>query len=508
MGLLRHAIRGGTERRDFGSELAKIPGPLDGWRSKAGPIVNEDTALAHIDVYKCVSLIADSIAMLPLRAHRKVASRNEAGRMVVHGEKVPAQPLLLTDPMPGDLAPEFSFKHRVIESLLIDGNTYNEAAAVDARGVVSVLMPIHPAKVRDVRVNERSGLVEYVMHDGGIMGSIRDGGTMVHWPGFIQPGKLKGVSPIKAGMQGIALSMAAEEFGARWFGDGANPSGYLKHAENKTKAEADRTKRAWVRQYSGLNREPAYLYGGLEWHPITVNPDESQFIETRQHQAGQMAGLFRVPPHMVGDVSKSTSWGTGIEEQGLGFAVYTLGPWITRLEQAMSFLLPRGEYAKMNVGALLRAKITERYQAYATGRQWGWLSVNDIRELEDLAPVADGDIYLQPLNMIEASSALDALMASKVGAAPSAGDGGGGAESSSADGGLDDVDGIDPVAAATLLQKLYLATPKKIVVSTDEARRLARRAGIDLDDGIPDELNPATPALPEPDPEEDDDGEA
>lgn len=408
MGLIRAAL----ERRGFGEELAKIPGPLDGHRSHAGPIVTEDTALRHIDVYKNVSLIADAIAMLPLRAFRQAAFVDSEGRTQLYAERVARQPSLLMDPMPGDLASEFSFKHRVMSSLLLGGHTFNEAAAVDAQGFPSVLMPIHPSKVLDIRVG-RGGRTEYHMHDGGVMGDIRDGGTMVAWPGFIQSGKLRGISPIRAGMQGIALGMAAEQFGAKWFGDGAHPSGYLSNKEDVGETKAKETKAGWVRAYSGLSREPAYLYGGLEWHPIQINPDESQFIETRQLQAGQIASLFRNPPHLVGDMTKTTAWGTGLEELGIGFVVYTLGPWISRFEQAMSFLLPRGQFAKFNVGALLRGKTSERNAAYAVGRQWGWLSVNDIRQLEDMPPVEGGDIYLQPLNMVEASEALALLMANK-----------------------------------------------------------------------------------------------
>ncbi len=414
MGMLAEAL-GYEQRSNFGAELAEIPGPLNGYRSAAGPVVTEDSALAHIDVYKNVSLICDSIAMLPLREFQKIATRGDDGEVTVHGRKSARQPLLFTDPMPGDVVSEFSFKHRVMSSLLLDGNTYNEAAAVDAQGFPSVLMPIHPTKVRDVRLNS-AGLVEYVMHDGGIMGSVRDGGTMVHWPGFIQPGKLRGISPIRAGMQGIALSMAAEEFGARWFRDGGHPQGYLKDARPRSEIDVDEakdTKRKWVATYTGLSREPAYLYGDLDWHQIQVNPEESQFIETRQLQAGQLASLFRNPPHLVGEMTKNTAWGSGLEELGIGYVVFTLGPWLTRFEQAMTLLRPRGRYAKLNVQALLRGKTADRFAAYAVARQWGWMSTNDIRELEDLPPIEGGDIYLQPLNMVEASEALALLMANK-----------------------------------------------------------------------------------------------
>ena len=314
--------------------------------------------------------------------------------------------------MPCDLASEYDFKFRIMDSLLGDGNAYAEICAVDAYGYPTVIHPVHPDCVREVRLNPM-GEVEYVMHDGEVMGAVRDGGTMFHVRGYSQAGSLKGISPIMAGRQGIALSMAAEEFGARFFGDGAHPSGYLTTSGDIDQDQATQLKRRWIQTYGGLNREPAVLYGGLEWKPISVSPEESQFIETRKFQSAQIAALYRIPPHMVGDTDKNTSWGTGIEEMGLGFVTFTLGPWLTRLEQAMSYLTPRGQYTKFNVGALLRGRAQDRYSAYATARQWGWMSVNDIRELEDLAPIPGGDSYLQPLNMVDASQAMDVLLKDK-----------------------------------------------------------------------------------------------
>lgn len=410
MGLIRRTINRKEQRAaSFGSLSAQIPGPTDGWRSMAGPVVNEQTSLGHIDVFKCVSIIADAIAMLPIRSHRNQVYRDSNDILQTTAHKLPSQPKLLTDPMPGDIYSEFSFKHRVITSLLTAGNSYNEIGAVDAQGTPSAIMPIHPSKVRKVDRDDQ-GVPYYEMHDGGRLRSFRDGGTMVHVPGFVQAGSLQGLSPLQVGMQGIALSMAAEEFGARWFGDGANPSGYLTSDEEWEEADAKKVKKGFMQSFGGLNREPAFLYGGLEWHPITVNPDESQFIETRMFQSGQIAGLYRVPPHLVGDVNKSTSWGTGIEEQGIGFVVFTLGPWLTRLEQALTFLLPRGQFAKTNVGALLRGRQKDQDVSFAVGRQWGWLSVNDIRQIKDLPPIPDGDVYLQPLNMVDADKALEALL--------------------------------------------------------------------------------------------------
>lgn len=441
MGVLRRAL--GLEARGFGEAAARIPGPLDQARSNAGPLVTDDSSLAHVDVFKCRSLIADAVAMLPLRAYRLNAWRDEHGNDRTYGVKVAPQPLLLTDPMPGDLASEFSFKHRLVDSLLGDGNAYAEVAAVDARGLPSVIMPVHPSKVRDVRM-ARDGATEFVMHDGGVLGHIRNGGTMVHITGFVQAGSLRGISPILAGKQAIALGMAAEEFGARWFGDGAHPSGYLSSPADISEPDATALKRRWVQTYGGLSREPAVLYGGLEWRPISVNPEESQFIETRKFQSGQIAALYRVPPHLVGDTDKATSWGTGIEEMGLGFVTYTLGPWLARIEQAMSFLLPPGQFARFNVGALLRGRIREQYEAFAVGLNNGWLSPNDIREMIDQPPIPGGDTYYRPLNLTTVQQ-MDL--------------------------------GEDPRGLAEMVQKLYLGTPDKFVISAQEAREIINAAG-------------------------------
>ena len=399
----------------FGAGSDRIPSNLENHRSFAGPLVTEDTALGLIDVYKCVSLISDAVAMLPSRAFRHQAVRQPDGSITRHGVKLPSQPLCLIDPLPEDATPQYSFSYRSTYSLLVNGNSYNEVAAVDAQGTPTVVVPIHPSAVREVRRNKTTNAIEYVMHDGGVMGHWRNGGTMLHWPGMIQPGSLVGVSPIRAAMQGIALGMAAEEFGARFFGDGTSPTGVLETDQDMEKADADRIQKGWVASAGGLNRAPRVLYGGLTWKPISVPPEEAQFIETRRFQSSQIAGgIYRVPGHLVGDTERSTSWGTGIEEQGIAFVTFTLGPWLSRHEEAMSWLLPRGQYVKKNVGALLRGKLSERYASYAVGRQWGWLSVNDIRALEDLAPVEDGDVYLQPLNMVDATEALE-LMSSEPG---------------------------------------------------------------------------------------------
>lgn len=385
-----------------GGDPSRIPKNSElGGLGSAGRLVSEDTALAHIDVYKCVTLIADAVSMMPATAYRKVNGVREP---------LPRQPQLTVQTNPE--MSNYDYKQRVFMSVLTSGNSYNQITKRNRRKEAQFLTPIHPTEIRRVfRDHSRSDhAVTYDLVSGERLVHHAFGGDMVHWPGAIRPGELQGISPIAAGRDGISLGMAVEEFGSRWFRDGAHPMGALETDEDLGTDDAKDILRGWMKAHGAGSRVPAILDNGLKWKQVTVNPNESQFIETRRLQGSQIAGLYRIPPHMVGDTERSTSWGTGIEEQGIGFVVYTLGPWISRYEAAMSALLPRGQFIKLNVGQLLRGRQKDRFTSYAIGRQWGWLSVNDIRQLEDLAPIDGGDTYLQPLNMIDAEAAIDVLL--------------------------------------------------------------------------------------------------
>jgi HK97 family phage portal protein len=222
---------------------------------------------------------------------------------------------------------------------------------------------------------------------------------VMHIRRYSLPGCLNGISPIEQARQGIGLGLAAERYGARYFGDSANPSSVLESDQNMDDDEVTRVQRNWIASHGG-RRHPAIMSGGLKWRPISISPNESQFLETRKFQRGEIASLFRVPPHMIGDTEKSTSWGTGIEQQSIGFVTYTLGPWLRCIEGAFTNLLPKGQFFRFNVDALLRGDIKSRYEAYSQARNAGWLNVDEIRELEDREPVPGGagQDFLQPLN--------------------------------------------------------------------------------------------------------------
>jgi HK97 family phage portal protein len=232
------------------------------------------------------------------------------------------------------------------------------------------------------------------------------GGNIWHIPAFKMPGAITGMSPIAKARQGLALAMAAEEYGARFFSNDARAGGIIEFpAGAKPSQETIKSMLLrWKKHHQGTRNAhmPGVLEGGATWKQITISPDEAQFLDTRRFSVTEVARLFRVPPHLISDVEKSTSWGTGIEEQNLGWITYSLRPWLERLEQATNIFLPGAAFVKFNVEGLLRAQTEARYSAHATAIQWGFKNVDEVRALEDMPPLPDrrGQVYLRPANML------------------------------------------------------------------------------------------------------------
>ena len=206
------------------------------------------------------------------------------------------------------------------------------------------------------------------------------------------------MSPIRQAAVAIGMGLEAENYGYRYFRDSAQPSSVLETDQQLDDAAIRQQQQNWISSHGG-RRRPAVLSGGFKWRPISISPEESQFLETRRYQKGEIAMMYGIPPHMIGDTEKSTSWGTGIEQQSIGFAIYTLRPWLSCVENAMGQLLPRGQFVRFDTSALLRGDLKARYDAYRVARETGWMSVNEIRlheEMEAIGP--EGDVYLQPMN--------------------------------------------------------------------------------------------------------------
>lgn len=379
--MFRRAVQAlsGTERREFTSTV--IPSNADGFGSDSGEFVSDSTALQLIAVQACVRLLADSIAGLPIDAYRK------SGKLRVEIDPAPS---LVRAPFDG--LSTFEGMFQTVTSLAMRGESLSVVMTRDSLEYPTSLLPIHPDNW-SVQRDRTSGAPVYL-----IAGERVPTADLVHLKRFSLPQELHGLSPISAARLGIGIGLAAERYGARWFGQSANPSSVLETDLNPGQDAIKNLQTQWVESHGG-KRLPAVLTSGFKWRPISITPEESQFLQTRQFQVSQIAMLFGVPPHMIGDTQRSTSWGTGIEQQSIGFVTYTLRPWLSCIEQAWSSLLPRGQYVRFNVDGLLRGDVKARHESYTQARNAGWLSVNEIRELEDRAPVEGGDDYLQPLNM-------------------------------------------------------------------------------------------------------------
>jgi len=359
--------------------------------------VTQASALCFIAVYASVGIIADSIAAMPAHVFRK---RTDGGR-----ELAPDQPPWLND-VDGDPNPEtdrFTLFHRWISSLLLDGNAFNYLAGRNPQGIPTELWNLHPNYTTVIRKNGQI-LFDYQRPDGQgkavftRYSRANPAGDVLHTKGF-DVGTLRALSPIDAAREAVGLGLAAEEYGARFFGQGAVPPGVIEVTGDPTPAQLENMGQWFRENYSGRARAhiPAVL-SNAKWVSIAVTPEAAQFLETRKFQKGEIASLYRVPPHLIGDVDKTTSWGTGIEQQNRMFFEVTLMPWVRRIEVGLNSLLPPGYYVKFDPAGLLRGDVAARYAAYYQGRMGGWLSANDVLRLEDMEPIDGGDEYLRPTN--------------------------------------------------------------------------------------------------------------
>ena len=309
----------------------------------------------------------------------------------------------------------FVFRETLMSHLLIWGNAYSQILR-DRSGQVIGLYPLLPDQM-SVHRSEK-GKLYYVYNryeednpnfqeKGSIVLSQEE---VLHIPGLGFDG-LIGYSPIALAKNAVGMTLACEEYGSSFFSNGANPGGVLEHPG--ILKDPGKVRDSWNAVYQGTRNahKVAVLEEGMSYKQIGIPPEEAQFLETRKFQINEIARLFRIPPHMVGDLEKSSF--SNIEQQSLEFVKYTLDPWVVRFEQALkkSLLLPeekKTHFIKFNVDGLLRGDYQSRMNGYAIGRQNGWLSTNDIRELEELNPIPPeegGDLYLINGNMTKLKDA-------------------------------------------------------------------------------------------------------
>ena len=373
----------------------------------SGKTVNEKTAMQTTAVYACVRILAETIASLPLHTYKYTENGKE--KAIEHQ----IYNLLADEPNPEMTS--FVFRETLMSHLLLWGNAYAQIIR-DGRGKVIALYPLLPNKMSVNRAS--NGEIYYIYsrysdENPNIEGYgevYLQNHEVLHIPGLGFDG-LVGYSPIAMAKNAVGMSIACEEYGASFFANGANPGGVLEHPG--VVKDPARVRDSWNSVYQGTGNahKVAVLEEGMKFQSIGIPPEQAQFLETRKFQLNEIARLFRIPPHMVGDLEKSSF--SNIEQQSLEFVKYTLDPWVIRWEQAMkkALLLPsekKDYFIKFNVDGLLRGDYQSRMNGYSIGRQNGWLSSNDIRELENLNKIPDelgGDLYLINGNMTKLADA-------------------------------------------------------------------------------------------------------
>ena len=379
----------------------------------SGKYVTERSAMQMTAVYCCVRILSEAVASLPLQFYRYT---DDGGK-----EKAVEHPLyFLLHDEPNPEMTSFIFRETLMTHLLLWGNAYSQIIR-NGKGEVIALYPLMPDRMKVDRDEHGRLYYEYTVYDSddvdGRKGTDKVGRTVrlqphdvLHIPGFGFDG-LVGYSPIAMAKNAIGLAIATEEYGSKFFANGAAPSGVLEHPG--TIKDPSKVRESWQATFggSGNSNKIAVLEEGMKYTPISISPEQAQFLETRKFQIDEIARIFRVPPHMIGDLEKSSF--NNIEQQSLEFVKYTLDPWVSRWEQAMvrALLTPdekKRYFFKFNVDGLLRGDYQSRMNGYATARQNGWMSANDIRELENLDRIPaeqGGDLYLINGNMTKLEDA-------------------------------------------------------------------------------------------------------
>lgn len=386
-GLLARILRASPENPR--TSLSKPASWLfDIFRSSTGIPVDETSAITLSAVWASVRIISETLASIPVDVYyrdgetRRRASEHPVSKLIAHN--------------PNKTSSSFTFRETLAANLCLHGNAY-AIIVRDAAARPIELVSVHPNRVK-IKVNK--GEKFYTVDDKKTYSDEE----MLHFVGLSFDG-VKGQSPLDALRDAIGMGIAAQQFGAEFFGNGANMGGVLTHPGRLTDDQIKRLKDSWNRSNAGLGKSngTAVLEEGMKYERIGIPPDAAQFLQSRRFTVEDIARAFRVPPAMLAEMSNSSTR-ANVEEQAISFVRDTMNPYIARFETELNRKLFREDelgtyYVRFTVDGLLRGDIKSRYSSYSIARQWGWLSVNDIRDLENLNPIEGGDTYLSPLNM-------------------------------------------------------------------------------------------------------------
>jgi HK97 family phage portal protein len=401
MGIVRAAL----EKRavEWGPSTAPPTNGSLGMGNPTGGRVSEATALQVTAVYGSVGVIADSLATLPWD---RWSSLEPATRRKLPPTQLMKQPYV--EIRRTDWLTQYA------TSMALRGNFYGHVVDRDEDFYPTQIKPIHPdhAEVRRAPAGaSNAGAPEYRFN--GKLVKIDD---VFHIRNLSLAGSLVGLNPIEYLRVALALALAQEGYGAAYFRNSANPGGVIEAEDDLDDEEVGVLARSWMQAHQGVGQShlPAVLTAGAKFHAIQITPQDSQFLESRAYSGSDISGkIFRVPPHMIGIVDRSTSWGTGIEQQEMGYARNTLAGYYGRLEEGVTSLSPDEDYTRFDLSERLRGDKLQRYQAHSLGVLGGWLCADDVRDEEGKAPVPDGmgANYMVPINSELLKQALKELQA-------------------------------------------------------------------------------------------------
>lgn len=368
-----------SEQRAISFQQVWGSGGFFGQPTRAGVTINQDNSLRIATLYACVRLLSDTVSTLSADTYRRV-----------NGVRVPfrPRPLWLDSPDPDLANTRDDFVSQIMVSLLLDGNAFIHI--VRNAGDIVALVVIDPMRVNVRRNPEHQ--VEYALKDTNVVFARED---VLHITEMRKPGALRGISRIDQLKEALGLTAALDDFAARFFGQGSTTSGIIEVPGSLTREQAKDLIDAFEEGHRGLSQahRPGVLFGGAAFKKTGVDPNEAQMIESRRAQVEEVAKAFRVPLHMLSTAIPGAMSYASVEQNAIQFATYTIRPYVAKIENALTTLLPSGVFVKFNMDSILRGDIQTRFSAYSTGTQAGFLSVNDIRRLEDLSPVDGGDQY-------------------------------------------------------------------------------------------------------------------
>ena len=358
----------------------------------AGVPISDDTAMAISTVFTCIAILSDAVSTLPLQTLIKTSDRSRV--------PVDPPPPLIANPWPD--ANLQQWLSQVMYSLLLRGNAYGHITTRDGDGYPSSIQLIHPDRV--VPRLDNKGQREY-----RINGIVVPTQNIMHIPALTQAGGFVGLNPVEYMRGGWGIASATEKFGGQFFANSANASGVLETEGDLSPEETLELARAWKQAHQGLGNAnmPAVLTGGTTWKQISINPDDAQFLTTRGYQAADIANFFRIPQHLaLGSADRTTSYGVGIESMELQFVTYTLGPWLSRIENQFNAYTPPQYTTQFDLSQRVRGPSLERAQRHTLERNGGWKNIDEIRAEENMPALPDGlgQDYWSPLNFAPVGS--------------------------------------------------------------------------------------------------------